>query len=423
MKNILFILQDYKLDYYDFNKLVKPEDANIIAFVGESVYKKLSENDKNWFDGFTFVDEHEYPGFNFKCKILDAADMSKKLEEAISQYHNEEIMLYCDDESTMDLTSKLVEKYSIGGLKPKDILKFRDKVIMKEILEKNKIRVPKYFKLTDFFKTDNTEDYFKSIKSSVGMPFIIKPIDAAGSAFVGKISSYNEFVEYRKQILEFTQEANLEAEEFISGKMFSCDSVIRGGKIVFAGCTEYLFPYMEVINEGRNAGHIILNPNENLYKRITEFSKKTLNALQIHDCVTHMEMFLSDTDELVFIEVAARPAGVCMPTAYYYATGVNILHEYFYSIIGINRDIKQKEFTQVCGCSIYTSKNGILKKINQPNLANPYRIEAMFELGDNIIQTKTIIDNVINFYIYNEVDSSFRDDIEIVKNFDFFEIC
>ena len=423
-KIFLFILHDYKLNYYNFEKLYKPEKTKIVAFLAKKVYDKIPESTRKWFDGFIFVNEYKYPGIETQLIFIDKTDLTNKLEQEIKDNLQCDLVLYCDDESTLDSVSLIVDKYKVKGLQSSTVNKFRDKIVMKSILGKNNIRVPKYLKLDTNLLFENSKKYYDEIIETVGLPFVIKPVNGGGSYSTDKINCRDKFNDFIQQIIPFIKMTGFEfeAEEFINGKMYSCDSVIRNSEIIFSGCTEYFSPYLDIIKNGGNAGHLILKPEQELSKRIVDFSRSVLKALNVPNCVTHMELFLSDENELVFIEVSARPAGVCIPKAYYYSSGINLFHEHFYSVSGINNDFILHDFRQVCGCSIYPKEDKIIKKINTPIVSNPYIIEKLCSLERKINKTKTIGDNVINFYIFNKEDKSFDDDLKIVKAFDFFEI-
>jgi len=92
------------------------------------------------------------------------------------------------------------------------------------------------------------------------------------------------------------------AESHLSGREFSCEAFVHGGKIRFLNITEYVkLGYSNFIPEGN-----YLNTKREL---IHKHMQKLVDIFGIEYGMIHPEWFLTDEDELSFGEVACRIPG------------------------------------------------------------------------------------------------------------------
>ncbi|WP_406091616.1 acetyl-CoA carboxylase biotin carboxylase subunit family protein [Streptomyces sp. NBC_01013] len=102
------------------------------------------------------------------------------------------------------------------------------------------------------------------------------------------------------------QAENLLLQEFVEGTMAHVDAVVHDGRVVFASASRYLqqpghfdrMPYQ---------GSVVLTDGP-LRSALLNLNEQVLQALGLHDCVTHAEFFVTE-DGLLFCEAAARPGG------------------------------------------------------------------------------------------------------------------
>lgn len=92
------------------------------------------------------------------------------------------------------------------------------------------------------------------------------------------------------------------AESHLSGREFSCEAFVHGGKIRFLNITEYVkLGYSNFIPEGR-----YLHTKRDLIKK---HMQKLVDIFGIEYGMIHPEWFLTEDDELSFGEVACRIPG------------------------------------------------------------------------------------------------------------------
>ncbi|MTI23107.1 carboxylate--amine ligase [Fulvivirga sp. RKSG066] len=92
------------------------------------------------------------------------------------------------------------------------------------------------------------------------------------------------------------------AESHLSGREFSCEAFVHGGKIKFLNITEYVkLGYSNFIPEG----HYLNSKRELIHKHM----QKLVDIFGIEYGMIHPEWFLTENDELSFGEVACRIPG------------------------------------------------------------------------------------------------------------------
>ncbi|MFI5634134.1 acetyl-CoA carboxylase biotin carboxylase subunit family protein [Streptomyces sp. NPDC051664] len=137
-------------------------------------------------------------------------------------------------------------------------------------------------------------------------PVVIKPLNGSGAQSTYRLERPDSL------------DAHLEAEagkgpwlveDYISGKEFQVDGVVRNGEITLLSVSRYLENLID-IHDGGLVAHIALPPESNpdLYERIRLLAHSSLKALEHHDGVFHLEVFRRG-DEIVFGECCGRVGG------------------------------------------------------------------------------------------------------------------
>ncbi|MFI7288290.1 acetyl-CoA carboxylase biotin carboxylase subunit family protein [Streptomyces anulatus] len=200
------------------------------------------------------------------------------------------------------LAAEMRSTFGLAGMDYETGLRFRDKVRMKEA-----VRSAGAATVPDFAALDTPEDLGKVdwstgrkvIKSRLGLAakdlYIVPSLEEARRVVNGLDLSRSHY----------------EIEEFVKGQIYHCDSVVRDGRIVFRSIGSYLADPASY-TPGGMFGTVLVGEGE-LHKRITELNVEVLAALGLKDGTTHLELFHTEADELVFCEVAGRPPGGLIP--------------------------------------------------------------------------------------------------------------
>lgn len=231
----------------------------------------------------------------------------------IREYSAERIVAV--HEKVMMVAAELRDEFGLPGPGVETTRLFRDKVRMKQVvIEANAARVPAFAPL------DTMED-LRAWDWSTGRK-VIKSRLGAGSQDVYFADTLAE-AERLAGRLDLSG-GSFEVEEFIDGPMYHCDAIVQDGDVRFAAVCEYISKPGDFV-PGGVGGSILLSPDDLLCKRVLELNARVLKALGLQEGATHLEVFHTAEDDLVFCEVAARPGGGGIDRIIENSYGVNIL--------------------------------------------------------------------------------------------------
>lgn len=292
--------------------------------------------------------------------VVNSYDITEyeKIIHEISELHNIKALIV-PDEDYITIGGHLRSKFNIPGLQREQSILARDKSLMKDVIRVNGIKTcfsKIARKTTDFFDFCDKYDY----------PIIVKPIDGAGSANTYKLSNVEDLNNYLSNHVEDIIPVQL--EQFIIGREFHCDSIVKEGQVIFSSVGEYLFNCLDVVQNEMPCSSIVYpekDKNEPLVERIKEMNTKVINALGIDNSVCHAEMFLSPDGQLYFGEIGARVGGgQVLPPCIKNTHGVDLLSALVdLELDSLSLDIKTNSSVYT-GMICFRTKEGIVKEIS-----------------------------------------------------------
>ncbi len=207
----------------------------------------------------------------------------------------------CLWEPGMMLAARLREALGLPGLGCEQTLPFRDKEVMKQVLDRHGLRTPRHVSAT-------TEDQVRAAAERIGYPLIVKPIAGAGSADTHRVDGPDEL----DRVLALTRHvAEVSVEEFIDGEEFTHDTICSDGEILYENVSWYRpRPLIARTHEWVSPQTISLRDIHapDLAAGV-DLGRKVLKALGFQTGFTHMEWFRTADGEAVFGEIGARPPG------------------------------------------------------------------------------------------------------------------
>lgn len=303
MKTIALISHWY-IENYDFEALIKPSD-NLIAFVAEPFVKHFPAEKRKYFNKIIPM---PMPKNNFGPLIqFDRCTLEKSITDILSTSElNASFDLICVNELNMVIAAELREKFNLRGPRKDDILKFRNKIIMKDILKNTDILTPTYSSFNSELAKSQPAQYYMDLKKSLGEKFVLKPISYAGSFGVYIIECKNDFHAFLDSKLYEKHE--YEAETFVDGTLYHCDLALKAGEVIFAECCEYSCPNHD-FSKGNVIASLIMPDESSLKARMLDVGIKALSYMGAKNGVFHIELFVDANNNIYFLEAAARPAG------------------------------------------------------------------------------------------------------------------
>ncbi|MEO8193265.1 MAG: ATP-grasp domain-containing protein [Gemmatimonadales bacterium] len=199
------------------------------------------------------------------------------------------------------LAARLREELDAPGMTVEECLPFRDKDLMKEKVAKAGIRTPRH-------KSAKTAQGVRAAVKKIGYPVIIKPIAGAGSMDTHRVDNAAQLKEV---IAKLPHVDHVNVEEFIDGEEYTYDTICVDGRMLYknigyyrprpliARSEEWISPQTLCLRDldapELAGGH--------------EMGRAVLEALNMKTGFTHMEWYRKPDGEVVFGEIAVRPAG------------------------------------------------------------------------------------------------------------------
>ena len=230
----------------------------------------------------------------------DEADIVRRVTELAGRMRIDRVE--CLWEPHMILAARLRETLGLPGMTVEQTLPFRDKEIMKDVLDRAGIRTPRHGRATSVAEC-------REVAERVGFPLVVKPVAGAGSADTYRVDSAEELERVFPALRHVPQ---VTVEEFIEGDDMTFDTVCVGGTVAHYNICRYrpralesktwewvspqTFALRDVEHPDLAAGH--------------RMGFDVLAALGFENGYTHMEWYRTSSGEAVFGEIAARPPGV-----------------------------------------------------------------------------------------------------------------
>lgn len=399
MKNIIFI-NSRQIEYYDFEELKKLGNFKFQLITDSLYFKKLSDNQKKFFHKIHILKQNRYE--HTTIKPFTFAEIESIVQKELIEDPNLEII--CSEEINILETDLLKRKLNIYDSTEVYIDAFRNKILMKKKAQAAGIRTPKFMNIEQE-KLKLIPDYlYEEIVNFLGTPFVIKPTDQHSSIGVFKITNFRDFSRAYWSMLG----NNYEAEELIEGDLYHSDVLIQDGLIHFNQASRYMFSGLDFL-KGHNHGSIPILASNPLSKRMRNFTEKVLKALGMKSGSAHLELFHTPSDELIFLEIGARPPGSLVVENYRRSLGINILNEDFKIKMGIPLNITAHQNIKSFW-GFFPRIPGRVLDLIPPILHSPYDIRWFIQKGDVLTAPEAISHKAAEFFVYNpNYDTLLRD--------------
>ena len=205
-------------------------------------------------------------------------------------------------------------------------------------------------------------------------PWIIKPRSDVSAIGIRKV---NDAAEVWCIIGEMNERENLRERasyylfaQFIPGEVFHVDSIVRNGRVVFAGANRYGRPPLEVAHGGgAYVSRTVAHRSEN-EKKLFAINRKLVKALKLDRGAAHAEFIKSDADgKFYFLEIAARVGGAYIADVLEAASGLNLWREWAKIEVADARTRRQE---QTAGAGEKPDQKGGLDSNKLKPLRNEY---------------------------------------------------
>ncbi len=225
------------------------------------------------------------------------------------------------------LTAALTREHlQIEGLSSAYLLRFRDKLRMRNMASQAKLPCPEF---TATFNQKEIEDFLDRVPA----PWIIKPRMEVNAHGIKKCETKNEvwqiLNDYDARNNWRDHPSQFLIERFIEGDVFHVDSAVENGKVVASGVSGYGKPPFNVSHQGGVFTTAILPYKSKERKELEKLNKQLLKAFGYECGVAHAEFLQSKADgKFYLLEVAARVGGAYIADVLEHASGFNLWREW-----------------------------------------------------------------------------------------------
>lgn len=221
----------------------------------------------------------------------------------------------CLWEPYMILAGRIRERLGLPGMTVDQTIPYRDKEVMKRVLDAAGIRTPHHYSAT-------TKAGVIEAAETIGYPVIVKPIAGAGSESTYKVTSRHE-LDAILPALRSIQEVSV--EEFVEGDDMTFDTLCVNGQVQHYSIATYI-PRALFMKENEWVSPITLvvrDPDAPEWAAGKEMGYRVLAALGFQTGYTHMEWYRTASGEAVFGEIGARPPGAGLVDLINYASDID----------------------------------------------------------------------------------------------------
>lgn len=230
------------------------------------------------------------------------------------------------DEFDVLTAAKAREHLQIEGISGSYGLRFRDKLRMRNLASSHEIPCPEF---VGVFNPEAINSYLDSTLA----PWIVKPRTEVSAFGIRKCETKEQvwqvLTDLDNRHTWRDHPSQFLIERFIEGKVYHVDSVVRNGKIVVQGISQYGTPPYKVSHLGGVFTTFTLDYKSKERKKLEKLNRKLLQSFEYKRGVAHAEFLQSsETGEFFLLEVACRVGGAYIANVHEYANGFNLWREW-----------------------------------------------------------------------------------------------
>lgn len=267
--------------------------------------------------------EHEYWPWEaiddvFYVENWDQADVTKGIAYKFRTIKFDRFVAL--DDFDVEKVALLREHFRMPGMGRTTSHYFRDKLAMRVKAKKEGVNVPDF---TALFNDDVINEY----ADRVSPPWFLKPRLEASATGIRKINNKEELW----QIVDALQDErdNYLMEKFTPGDVYHVDSLVVGGKVVFARASKYLDTPFEVAHGGGVFRSATCEIGSKIEKELIKMNVKVMKAFGMQFGASHTEFIASkETGKLFFLETSSRVGGANLAEMVEFASGINLWGEW-----------------------------------------------------------------------------------------------
>lgn len=209
--------------------------------------------------------------------------------------------------------ARLREAHGIAGACVEQVMLSRNKLLMKDAVAAQGLRVPRYLSVAAFLDPAQTCPWRAKT--------VIKPHSGASSVDVQVYDRVEQAIDSlrRRQLDATLQAEDYEVEEFIEGPIRHFDGLIKEGVVYEITASQYVGTCLAFMERGQPLGSFQIP----ISAQARNWVEQVLAAVQIRNGSFHLEAIM-EGDDPVFLEVGNRVGGADVVATFEMATGVHL---------------------------------------------------------------------------------------------------
>src|ERR1041384_6576970 len=208
----------------------------------------------------------------------------------------------CIRESVQVPVGELRRALGVPGPGPDTAELFRDKARMKDEFRRHGLPCARHRLLRSWHDAE-------ALIAEAGLPLVVKPVAGAGCKTTFRVRTIDE-LRGALSALHASPENPVLAEEMLTGREFSFETITIGGQVRFYSLSQYSPTTREAVETPGSEWVVVLPRNISgpEWSDAIDLGIRAVTALGLDTGVTHMEWFRRDDGSLAVSEIAARPA-------------------------------------------------------------------------------------------------------------------
>ncbi len=246
-----------------------------------------------WHSGFEQSEENSdffYP--------ISAGNKQEILEKCID-IGVDAITSICSDMAALS-AAYVAEKMNLVGNPYEAVRRATNKILTRRLFEEKGISQPRFVEIGDRVPFDELKD--------LKYPLVIKPSDRSAARGIKIINDEGEFFHAINHARDYSIERKAIAEEYVSGRLYSCECLSVKGKHSVIGFTARS---VDVIN-GRPFEYKYEAPaiiSTSVEKRVASDAKIILDAMGLANGASSIEFIVDESNRVYYIEVSPNMYG------------------------------------------------------------------------------------------------------------------
>ena len=312
-------------------------------------------------------------------EVISTVDIPSIVESA--KRHDIDGIMTLATDMPIRAVAAVAREMKLVGIDEKTALRATNKVEMRVALEKNKVPIPK------FFKVSNEEEYKKAVKE-FNVPFIVKPVDSSGSRGVFEvldITNQSLIERAYRYCRPFSSVGDVIVEEYMNGPEVSVETLSIDGVCHVIQITDKLTtgaPYYVEMGHSQPT-----RLGQDIVEKVVEVAKSANRAIGIKDGPSHIEIIVTDKGPKI-VEIGARLGGDNINTHLVpLSTGIDIVECCIKIALGEKPEVKSK-FNKGAAIRYFKQDAGVVSAIEGIEEAEKVpgikQISIVHDIGEEI---------------------------------------